>query len=436
VTSQSLNGGTGLPFGYDADGLLTSAGASTCPAAGALGLTLDLHNGRLNATALGSVTDTYGYDANGLLASYAATFGGSSPLYSETVVSRDLNGRITEKTDVLGGTSHDWKYVYDPAGRLTDVTEDGNFEAHYGYDGDDNRTVFTNASGTVNPTYDVQDRLTIYGPATYAFTANGELTSKTVGGQVTSYTYDALGNLLHVGLPAALPDGAQTIDYVVDGQNRRVGRKVNGTLVQGWLYQDQLRPVAQLDGSGTNVVARFVYGSKPNVPDYMVTSGGTYRILSDHLGSPRLVVDANSGSVLEIINFDEFGNETDTLAGTLPTGYVRIPFGFAGGLYDPDTGLVRFGARDYDASVGRWTEKDPILFSGGQNNIYVYTGNDPVNKGDPSGKGALQWCYALCAADYQICISGGERLSNCGQYLTWCLLGCNDLFPPPPPPCN
>ena len=125
--------------------------------------------------------------------------------------------------------------------------------------------------------------------------------------------------------------------------------------MQGWLYQDQLRPVAQLDGTGTNVVARFVYGSKANVPDYMVTSGGTYRILSDHLGSPRAVVDVSSGNPIETINFDEFGNETDTLAGTLPTGYVRIPFGFAGGLYDPDTGLVRFGARDYDASVGRWT---------------------------------------------------------------------------------
>jgi RHS repeat-associated protein len=398
VTSQTLNSGTAFPFGYDADGLLTCAGASTCPVAGALGLTLDLHNGRLNATALGSVADAYGYDANGLLASYAATFGGSSALYSETIVSRDLNERITEKTDVLAGTSHDWKYVYDVAGRLTDVTEDGNFEAHYGYDGDDNRTTFTNASGTVNPTYDVQDRLNSYGPATYAFTANGELTSKTLGGQVTSYTYDALGNLLHVGLPAALPDGVQTIDYIVDGQNRRVGKMVNGTLSQGWLYQDQLRPVAQLDGAN-NVVARFVYGSKPNVPDYMVTSGGTYRILSDHLGSPRAVVDANSRSVIETINFDEFGNETDTLATALPTGYVRIPFGFAGGLYDPDTGLVRFGTRDYDASVGRWTSKDPIRFGGGRN-LYGYVVNDPIYRFDPFGQGPSEvlTCVLACSA--------------------------------------
>jgi RHS repeat-associated protein len=81
---------------------------------------------------------------------------------------------------------------------------------------------------------------------------------------------------------------------------------------------------------------------------------------------------------------DEFGNETDTLAGTFPTGYVRIPFGFAGGLYDPDTTLVRFGARDYDASVGRWTSKGPVRFDGGRN-VYVYVYNDPVNDWDSQG---------------------------------------------------
>jgi RHS repeat-associated protein len=38
------------------------------------------------------------------------------------------------------------------------------------------------------------------------------------------------------------------------------------------------------------------------------------------------------------------------------------PFAFAGGPYDPDTKLVRFGVRDYDSETGRWTAKDPIRF--------------------------------------------------------------------------
>ena len=74
------------------------------------------------------------------------------------------------------------------------------------------------------------------------------------------------------------------------------------------------------------------------------------------------------------------------------------PFGFAGGLYDPDTGLVRFGARDYDPEVGRWTAKDPIRFDGGTTNLYVYADKDPVNLIDQTGQkarcsqGALSKC--------------------------------------------
>jgi RHS repeat-associated protein len=53
-------------------------------------------------------------------------------------------------------------------------------------------------------------------------------------------------------------------------------------------------------------------------------------------------------------------------------------------VYDADTKLVRFGARDYDAETGRWTSKDPIRFAGGRN-LYVYVANDPVNYRDPRG---------------------------------------------------
>jgi RHS repeat-associated protein len=61
------------------------------------------------------------------------------------------------------------------------------------------------------------------------------------------------------------------------------------------------------------------------------------------------------------------------------------PFGFAIGIYDEDTHLVRFGERDYDPETGRWTAKDPIGFGGQQANLFAYVQNDPINMIDPDG---------------------------------------------------
>jgi YD repeat-containing protein len=74
----------------------------------------------------------------------------------------------------------------------------------------------------------------------------------TATSETTLFSYDALGSLREVVLP-----GGTTIDYVVDGLGRRVGKKVGGALMKGWLYGDALRPIAELDGAGA-VVARFV----------------------------------------------------------------------------------------------------------------------------------------------------------------------------------
>jgi len=77
---------------------------------------------------------------------------------------------------------------------------------------------------------------------------------------------------------------------------------------------------------------------------------------------------------------DSFGN---IITDTDPS--FEIPFGFAGGLHDQDTGLVRFGHRDYDPDTGRWTAKDPILFAGGDTDLYGYVLSDPVSLVDPTG---------------------------------------------------
>lgn len=363
LISTSVNGSP-ISYQYDADNALTQAGS--------LAFTYHPTTGLLTNGTLGSVSSSWGYNEFAELTSHTAAYN-SSNLYA-TTYERDKIGRITSKTETIGGVTTIYTYLYDAAGRLNQVQENGLPVATYTYDPNGNRLSYTDASNTtLTASYDDQDRLLQYGDTSYTYTANGELLTQTTAGQTITYTYDELGNLLGV----SLPDGRQ-ITYLVDGQNRRIGKQVDGTLTHSFLYQDDLKPIAELDGSGV-VISRFVYGNQVNVPEYLIRGGSIYRLITDHLGSVRLVVDTQTGAIAQRLGYDAWGQVTqDTNPGFQP-------FGFAGGLYDPDTGLVRFGVRDYAAQIGRWTAKDPIGFEGGNANLYLYVGGDPINFVDPSG---------------------------------------------------
>ena len=356
LTGLSVGTNT-INYTYDNDGGLTAAGS--------LMLDLNVSNGLLIGTTLGSMTTNIIYNGFGELAGETANYG--SATHYDVNYSRDVLGRIIQKQETLAGVTTTYDYGFDLAGNLAEVKTNGVVSANYTYTANGSRTDGSSV------TYDEQDRLLTWGTASYAYTDNGELQSKTDAGITTNYSYDLLGNLMQVSLP-----GGMTIDYIVDGKNRRIGKKINGVLTQGFLYRDQLNPVAELDSTGA-VITRFVYGSKPNVPDYMIKGGNTYRIISDHLGSPRLVINTADGSITHRMDYDVWGNiTTDTNPGFQP-------FGFAGGIYDQHTVLTRFGARDYDAQTGRWTAKDPIRFDGGDTNLYGYVANDPVNWVDSAG---------------------------------------------------
>ncbi len=361
VIGEAVSGAAPVTFNLDGDGLITAAAG--------LSLTRDLPTGLLTGTAVGAVTEAWTHDAFGAPASHAASHG-ATPLYQATW-SRDALDRIVGVTETILGTTTTRAFAYDPAGRLVTVSEAGAPVRAYGYDANGNRTSSTGPAATA--THDAQDRLLTQGAATYTHGAGGERTSRTQGGQVTAYDFDLLGQLLGV----ALPDG-RLVEYLQDGTGRRAGKKVDGVQVKGWLWASPLRPLAELDGTGA-VVSRFVYATRQNVPDLVLRGGATYRVITDHLGSPRLVVDAATGAVAQRLDYDELGR---VLLDTNP-GFQ--PFGFAGGLYDPDTGLVRFGAREYDAETGRFLSKDPTLFWGGDTNLYAYAGGDPVNRVDPDG---------------------------------------------------
>jgi len=352
-------GGMEFSYSYDNDGLLTGAGA--------MSIRRDSGNGFITGTQLGSAVTAQSYNAFGEIQEFSATQAGAA-LFAQSYT-RDQLGRIARKVETVAGQTDGYGYEYNDVGRLVKATKNGSVIATYQYDANGNRTNDSLNSAA----YDAQDRLTQYGAITYTYTDNGELKTQSVAGQTVRYDYDVSGNLR----AAALADGSN-VDYLIDGRNRRIGKKVNGNLVQGFLYQGQLTPAAELNSAG-DVTARFIYGTKANVPDYIVKGGVTYRIVSDHLGSVRMVVDTSNGNVVQRMDYDAYGY---IIQDTNPGFH---PFGFAGGIYDRDTKLTRFGARDYDAATGRWTVKDPIRFDGEDTNLYAYVENDPTNYFDPDG---------------------------------------------------
>jgi RHS repeat-associated protein len=380
VSGVSVGGGAPVALAYDNDGFLVQAGTLT--------LTRDPQTGAVAASTLGVVTDAWTYNEFGEPTAYSASASGQPLLSSE--LTRDADGRIVQNLETIGGTTSTTAYGYDLAGRLTDVSLDGVPSTSYRYDPNGNR--LTGATPADDETYDDQDRLLSRAGATFSYTASGELASVTSGAAATTYEYDPLGNLSRVTLP-----GGAVVDYVYDGENRRVGRKLNGKLVQGFIYQEELRPAAELDGTNA-IVSQFVYATHANAPEYMIRGGITYRIITDQLGSPRLVVSAADGSVAQQMDFDEFGRVVrDTNPGFQP-------FGFAGGLLDATTGLIRFGRRDYDPVSGRWTSRDPLLFAEEETNLYLYADDDPVNLSDPSG------LLSVGASAYDV-IGGGFKVA-------------------------
>src|SRR5690606_18448517 len=202
--------------------------------------------------------------------------------------------------------------------------------------------------GAIKTKVDAQDRIETYSSWEFSHTETGDFLRRTNGELSIDLHSDELGN--HISAKRATVEGYQEkIDYKVDGMGRRISRGFNGTFERAWLYQDDLRPVYEVKADGTS--SHFVYADngQGGAPDFMVQDGVAYRFIKDHLGSVRLIVNAETGSIFQQLEYDAFG----TVLSDSNPGFQ--PFGFAGGLYDWSTGLVRFGARDYDAGVGRWT---------------------------------------------------------------------------------
>jgi len=271
-----------------------------------------------------------------------------------------------------------YEYDYDDRGRLVEVIKEGVIVEAYAYDANGNRTLQTSTEVGVDAEsaiYTAGDQLESRGTTTYTYDANGRLNGKVEEAQdgpaLTTYLYGSQGQLLQVDT------SDKSIEYRHNALGQRVAKLIEGEVVERYLWQDLTTLLAVYDGQN-NLKQRFEY-TVGHTPTSFTQGGQRYYIQTDHLGSPRVITD-NSGSVVKAIRYDSYGNITDD-----SNPEFEIPFGFAGGLHDTDTGLIRFGYRDYDPETGRWTARDPIGFDGGDPNLYGYVLGDPISWVDLQG---------------------------------------------------
>ncbi|MBV9344427.1 MAG: hypothetical protein JOZ03_05485 [Gammaproteobacteria bacterium] len=362
ITHETVNGGSALDYAYDPAGLLSGIGS------------LSIHrdeSGLIASTHLGLVDTQYRYDGQRRLVRSRTTVG-KSALFEQSY-DRDARGRITRVTELGPGTrSTKTEYAYDPAGRLREVRIDGRLVEHNEYDAAGNRLRSDGPKGQLSARYDARDRLIEWGSARYAWASSGKLLKWHGARGDIALSYDDLGALREAGLP-----NGRKLTFLVDGEGHRVGRRIDDKLDSGLLYRPDGTLAAEMDGAG-QIRSRFGFDDRGDLA-LLQRGSATYRVLTDALGSPRLLVDSSTGAVVAEVAYDAWGNVVRE------SNSDFLPVGFAGGLREPETGLLRFGARDYDPQTGRWTAPDPILIRGGDANLYAYVHGDPVNATDRAG---------------------------------------------------
>jgi RHS repeat-associated protein len=334
-------------------------------------------NGRLPSTGTDEWTTTYQYGCGDQLTSItrgSVTSVAGNNQYGYTV-SRDPNGRIIDKVETINGQAIHFVYAYDDFGRLLTVSKDGVQTESYSYDSNGNRIRETNTAFGIADrelSWSVEDHAIQAGDITYRYDQDDYLADRTDGNGTTEYFYSSTGELLRV----TLPDSTE-IGYINDPQGRRIAKKANSAVTEKYLWSSLTTLLAVYD-AGDNLKQRFLYADG-RMPYAMIAGGTTYYLHYDQVDTLRLVTDSQGGSVKQI-DYDTFGNIlSDSNAG------FTVPFGYAGGLHDRDTHLVRFGYRDYLPEIGKWMAKDPIGFAGGDSNLFGYVSGDPVNFIDPEG---------------------------------------------------
>ena len=240
-------------------------------------------------------------------------------------------------------------YTYDPLNRLTQAAhpQPANPAESFTYDPVGNRL---NSHLSTLHSYDAANRLLEDSNFTYTYDENGNLTSKTSkgNGEVTTYTYDAENQLIHVDRPGIVAE------YRYDALGRRIEKNVNGVVTR-YIYDNEDIAV-EVDGTNT---AQAFYLHGPGIDEPLSVGrfgagGGTAVFHADGLGSITHLT-STTGAVARSYTYDSFGRIV------AQTGTFTNPYTYTGRELDPESGLYYYRARYYDPTTGRFLQRDLFL---------------------------------------------------------------------------
>lgn len=355
---------------------------------------------------------TYTFDANGRI-SAIGIFLPDNPTVNAPVVGAVTYLPFGPVQSYTLGNGQVVSRTYDANYRPTDITSPA-LNLHFSLDAAGDITALGNASGVSSPTetyqYDSLYHLTSLTDPTgvvlesYTYTKTGDRLSKTGAGLATgSYGYQSgTHRLMNVGNAARVYDavgdttgtsaGGQTFGYGFDPNNRLeiIQKNAQTTAQNGYdafgkrTLQDVIAGTEvdySYDTDGHLVSERHGQSKSyiwlNDTPVAVENSDGLTTNLdyvhADALDTPRVITDS-SGAVKW-----QWAYQSNPFGEKQPTSIAGYTFNlrFAGQYYDANSGLVQNGYRDYDPSLGRYTESDPLGLNGGLN-TYAYVGSNPL----------------------------------------------------------
>lgn len=339
---------------YDADGLVVTDGPFRLERDAATGAVRRLTDGQLTVEIV--------HDSRGRLVSREHNVG-DIVIYRLEVASND-HGLVTRTSEHSGGVVVVRQFEYDSNGQLVQVRDgEGRTLERHAYDVNGNPTERESGGRRHTLGYNAGDHVVSIDGSALAVDADG----------ISGPKEDAHARY---GSWSELRESAGA-RYAYDGFGTRVARQ-DGEGFRRYLQadpRDASRLSLVLDPAGSR--SRYRYAADNLVA--VDRNGQRFYVACDLVGTPKVVSNA-TGQVVKTIERGSFG---DLVSDSDPSWVVDV--GFAGGIDDAPTGRVRFGLRDYDPMLGRWTTADPLGFLSRDRNLWRYCGNNPVSRRDPTG---------------------------------------------------